>query len=457
MNAAKHSQHKRCIIVGAGVAGIAAAVECALNGVQPILIESKPYIGGRARSFIEKTTGETIDNGQHLMMGCYHSFLRMLDALGTRHLLREQAALRVRFYDSNGSSDELDASRFAGKIGVAYAIWNLQKVSLHSKLRALQLAGKIQFNRARCEHRGKAMTALEFLLYHKQPQDIITRLWEPLILATLNSTPQAAAASLLVEVLRRAMFGEGNSSSLLLPRSGLSELFAPLPEFIAHHQGKLFLSTEVKECLFFDGKAIGVVTDDEQEIRGDAVLLAVPPRALERLIPPEWRKNAYFAPLADYSFSPIISLYLWFDRPIMEDDFAAMLGTTTQWVFNKRRLIPDVEEERMKQFPGHLSLTVSAAHPLVEKSGEALALHCTEELRKVFPAAAEAQLLHHKVIKEKAATFLATPHIEKKRLNVTSPVHGVFIAGDWTNTGLPATLEGAAQSGRDAVRQMLGI
>ena len=106
------SSHKRCIIVGAGAAGIAAAVECGLNGIQPIVVEIKPYIGGRARSFTEKISGETIDNGQHLMMGCYRSFLKITDELNTSHLLKRQSSLRVVFYDSSGARDDLISKNF---------------------------------------------------------------------------------------------------------------------------------------------------------------------------------------------------------------------------------------------------------------------------------------------------------------------------------------------------------
>lgn len=446
----KITSHKRCIIVGAGVAGIAAALECIAQGIQPILIEAKPYIGGRARSFVEKSTNETIDNGQHLMMGCYTYFLQMLERLGTTHLLKPQPAMKVMFYNADGTKDVLDASRMKGKNGVALGIWNLKHVSTASKLRALLLAAKIQFNLAKYN----GMSAAEFLQYHKQPQEIITRLWEPVILATLNSTPENASASLLVEVLKRAMFGTGDASSLLLPQAGLSELFEPLENIMQQHGGSIMLSTEIKEVLMFDGNAIGVVTEDDREVRGDDVILTIPPRALQRLNIQQIVDGKAQSTLQEYVFSPIISVYLWFDKNFMDDDFAAMLETTTQWVFNKRKMT-QTTKECLQQYPGHVSLTVSAANPIVHESAEHIAHHCTEELRKVFPAAHDATLLQYKVIKEKQATFLATPQLEPHRLQVRTTVPNVYLAGDWTNTGLPATLEGAAQSGVKAVTEII--
>lgn len=445
----KITSHKRCIIVGAGVAGIAAALECIEQGIQPILIESKPYIGGRARSFVEKTTNETIDNGQHLMMGCYTYFLQMLVRLGTKHLLKPQPAMKVVFYDADGTMDILDASRMKGKSGVALGIWNLQKVSTSAKMRGLLLAAKIQFTMATY----KGMSAAEFLHYHKQPKELITRLWEPIILATLNSTPEHASASLLIEVLQRAMFGKGDASSLLLPQVGLSELFSPLETLIQQHAGIIMLSTEVKEVLLFDGNAIGVVTEDEREVRGDDVILTTPPRTLQRIVMQNTLHSNAQETLQQYTFSPIISVYLWFDINFMDDDFAAMLGTTTQWVFNKRKMA-ETSSQCLQQFPGHVSLTVSAANPIVNESAEVIANHCTEELRKVFPKAQNATLLHYKVIKEKQATFLATPQLEPNRIPTRTQIPNVFLAGDWTNTGLPATLEGAAQSGVHAVKEI---
>ncbi|MBL7998182.1 MAG: FAD-dependent oxidoreductase [Candidatus Kapabacteria bacterium] len=435
----KQTQSRRILIVGAGVAGISAAVECIRRGHTPVLLEAKPYIGGRARSFTDTATGDTIDNGQHVMMGCYHSLLGVLRLLGTDTLLEEQPSLRVAFVDADGRHDELDASLLPGKAGVALGILRLKHIGIRAKVKALIFALRVQFNLLDC----KAMTARELLEATGQPPDIITRLWEPLILATLNATPENAAAVLFVEVLRRAMFGGGNSSSLLIPRCGLSDLFEPAHGFIASNGGELHTGTSVANLLIRNGAVCGVATEDGRTIEGDTVIVAVPPKYVLRLIAEGYHTHPFFAPLHDYTFSPIVSLYLWFDRPVMQNDFAALLGTTTQWVFNKTATdSPN---------GGHVALTVSAANPLVQQSAEDLARHCADELRASFPQARNAVLTGYKVIKEKSATFLATPHLESRRLCAITPLTGLYLAGDWTATGLPATLEGAAQSGIAAV------
>lgn len=202
------------------------------------------------------------------------------------------------------------------------------------------------------------------------------------------------SAALLVEVLRRSILAGGNNGSLVIAKSGLGELLSPFEQKLHALGGQLHLRTEVSELVHSNHAFVAVGTHDEREFRGDAVILATPPRALDKL--------GISVPL---HYSPIVSVYLWFDRDFVPDDFCALLGTTTQWVFNRRRLCTASDEQR-KRYPGHITLTVSAAGHLAERSAESIVELCLDELRSVFAEARQATLLHSKVIKERFATLV---------------------------------------------------
>ncbi|HYF02492.1 MAG TPA: hydroxysqualene dehydroxylase HpnE [Patescibacteria group bacterium] len=446
---------KKIAIIGAGVTGISAAMHLAQRGAEVHIFEATQHIGGRARSFRERTTGETIDNGQHVLMGCYHEFLKVLALLKTDHLLARQPALKVLFLDANGRRDMLDTSRLPGKAGIAAGILLLKNVSLASRLKAFSFAAKLQLGLLKSEE----VSCYDFLKKHGQTDEMITRFWEPIIIATLNADPRQAASVLLTEVLKRAFFGGREASQLIIPKVGLSELLAPFKSWLQANGGKVHMSEPIHQILFKNECAVGLKLSNGEEFACDAVISAIPPRALLRILPPEIAAHESFktisATLGEYEFSPIVSLYLWLDREIMGEDFAAMLGTTTQWVFN-RRAFTDAAPDLLKKYPGHVSLTVSAGNSLVDTAPEQVALQCFGELQAAFPAARDAKLLEWKVIKEKAATFLATPHFEPKRIKAETPLSNFVLAGDWTATQLPATLEGAAQSGVKAAELVIG-
>jgi len=440
---------KKAIIIGCGIAGIAAAIEATEKGYEVLVLEARPYIGGRARSFTDTATGETIDNGQHVMMGCYHNMLRILKTLGTEHLLYRQKALTVPFFDSDGTSDILDTSRLPNKAGIAAGIMGLKKISLKSRIGALVFALKLGL----LPKQKTGETSLQYLKRMKQGNDIILRLWEPLIIATLNAQPAEADATLLIEVLKRAFFGGREASQLLLPKTGLSALIEPFPLWLKKNKGELRLSTSVKE-LTFDKKenTVSVLLENDEELTADMIISTVPAFALKRFADERILGTETFSLLQDIVFSPIVSIYLWFDRDFMDEQLCAMLNTTTQWVFN-RRLLTQADNDIIHKYPGHISLTISAGNNLVHTAPEKVVQQCIEEIKQCFPKAQSAELLSWKVIKEKQATFLATPDIEPRRPKAQTLVKKIFLAGDWTATGLPATLEGAAQSGFEAVQK----
>ncbi len=423
----------KALVIGGGWAGISAAMEAARLGWEVDLVEQRPYLGGRARSFVDQTMGDVIDNGQHVMMGCYHELLRIVRDLGTDHLLEAQKALRVAFVDEPHGLDVLDASQMPGKLGMAWGLMRLRNLSVTARLAIMRLALTV----LRSPDAGRGLTCEEFLVRTGQPPGAVKRFWEPLVLATLNAPVSAAPAELLATVLRLAFFGTTDDAKLLIPTGGLSDLIEPFPAWLAARGGRLHTSTSVDRLRIVDGRAAGADLSDGSYVDVDVVISAMPQRALTRLM---LDSGVGSVPSAQPEMSPIVSVYLWYDRQWMSVDFAAALGTTIQWVFNKKRTAD-----------GLVALTVSAASDIVGAPSTEIIQLCDAELRRLFSAAmANAELKHGLVIKEKHATVCITPAVHKQRPATDAlcgQVRNLFLAGDWTQTQLPATLEGAARSG----------
>jgi zeta-carotene desaturase len=177
--------------------------------------------------------------------------------------------------------------------------------------------------------------------------------------------------------------------------------------------------------------------------------MAIPPKSIKRILHKECKEYEFYEALDQYTFSPIISVYLWIDKEFPDLEFAALLGTNTQWVFHKNAFMHNNLSSTL------LSCTVSAGNDSIDDEGASIAIQCLQEIKLCFPSVKDATLLHWKVIKEKHATFLATPETENKRHSTYTDIEGLFIAGDWTDTKLPATLEGAAISGYHAANAVL--
>lgn len=445
---------RRALIIGGGWAGIAALSEMsrhhgsdpgqwttcrgpriggAVNPLAATLVEERPYLGGRARSFTDRHTGDEIDNGQHVMMGCYHGLLSLLENYSTfvrtEDLLDQQSALRVAFADTTGRRSVLDASRLPGRAGIAAGLALLRGLSLRGRLAALRLAALLVQRKAS----GKGLTCAQFLERYGQPPDVIERFWEPIVLATLNAPLHLASAELLVTVMELAFLGTQSDATMLIPKTGLSTIVDSVSR--SQHGFEERIGVGVDRLVIRHGIVERAVLGDGSEMTVDAVISAIPQRALERLLASSGITDHGLPPAPE--MSPIISVYLWYDQPWMQDDFTAALGTTVQWVFDKRRIRP-----------GLVALTVSAGSSLVSEPTQVIAQRCDAELRQLFPELRGIGLWHSQVIKEKQATPLYTPHTVRPGATALQLVaSNLIIAGDWTDTGLPATIEGAVRSG----------
>jgi zeta-carotene desaturase len=455
----KHS----VIIIGGGLSGLSAAVELCACGHNALVLEQHRHPGGRTYSFIDAATGDSVDNGQHLMMGCYHATRHYMRIIGTEYLTVLQPSLRIGFLYPYKSSLRLACPPLRAPLHLLGGLMRFNSVPLKNRLEMLKVAKQLFHTSLSKEQELDKLNVEEWLI--KLGQSNLSRkfLWDVITIGALNNHPKNVSALMLFRVLRAAFLGKRENSSLLLPRTDLSDVLVnPAIEFIRQNGGDVLLSKEVSQFHFEDEKIISVLTQDGNEYHANAFLSAVPWFGFDRLLSNSGINSGSVIKTPSrkicdwdrFKASSIISIQLWLDRIIMEGEFAALVDTRVQWVFNKSwkfRRYPDREIVKQQKEKGqHLSLVISGAQEFVEMSKEELLTIAMKDLRRVLPKAKNANIVHSIVIKEKRATFSPAPGLETIRPLPETTFSNLFLAGDWTNTGLPATIEGAVLSGKKA-------
>jgi squalene synthase HpnD len=442
---ARPPKPKKVVVLGAGYAGLAAATELILRGHEVTLIEGRALLGGRAHSFPDTKSGLILDNGQHVLMGCYHETLGLLRKLGVSNRLYSPPRMAVPFVSEKGSS--LLAATAPEPLHLLSALLGYGELSVSDKWAAVQLAVRLRLGQA--PQAGESVEA--WMRQWRQTPNLIRALWEPLCIAALNEPVATASALLFATVIRRSFLAGAADSSILLSRVGLSELFAPeARRLLEMCGGKLRLQTPVTRLRFEGTKLCEVTLGDGSSLHPEAVVSALPWHVLRGLLPEASKLAQACGQIKD---APIVSLHLWLDRPILREPFVGLLDSPVHWVFSRDHIHgPNPAGQE-----GHvITAVVSGARELVDKTGPELEELTMQELSRLLPEAREVRVLHRMVYKARSATFAATPETEPLRPDATTEWSNFWLAGDWTNTGLPATIEGAILSGARAARAVDG-
>jgi squalene synthase HpnD len=438
---ARPPKPKKVVVLGAGYAGLAAATELILRGHDVTLIEGRALLGGRAHSFVDAKSGLVLDNGQHILMGCYHETLGLLRQLGVTDRLYSPPQLEVPFISEKGRS--VLAATAPDPLHLLSALLGFGELTAMDKFVAVALALRLRLGKGAFAHER----AEAWLKRWKQTPNIIRALWEPLCIAALNEPVATASATLFATVIRRSFLGSGVDSSIFLSRVGLSELFAPeVKTLLEMCRGTLRLQTPVTGLNFEGTELREIKLGDGTSLRPEAVVSALPWHVLRGLLPAETKLAQACGQIQD---APIVSLHLWLDRPILREPFVGLLDSPVHWVFSRDHIHgPNGAGQE-----GHvITAVVSGARDLVDKTGAELEELTMKELGRFLPEARDVKVLHRMVYKARSATFAATPETEPLRPEATTEWSNFWLAGDWTNTGLPATIEGAIMSGARAAR-----
>lgn len=437
--------HPDAAVIGSGFAGVAAAVALAKAGRRVLLVEARARLGGRAATLVDRVTGEPVDNGQHVLFGCYTETLALLDEIGQRGAVDVQPALHVPLVGPDGARRDLRCADLPAPLNLAAGLLRWRALDMRDRARAARLAlALIRSTGASAPRDTETVSA--WLERMGQTRRLRGWLWEPLAVAALNESPDEAAASMFAPVLRELFAGDRRASSLVLPRVPLGDLYAEPARAYIEARGAL-VRTGRPARLSREAHGFTVRAGDDRW-RVPAVVAAVPWHQFSGLfegpLPPEL---VPIGAAADRMTPvPIVTVNLWYDRPVLDTPFVGLIGRTAQWVFDRRAIAGGAST--------HVSVITSAAARLSERADPAIVDLITADLRDALPLAKGATVTRATVIREKQATFSVRPGSPERPVART-PLRGCFLAGDWLRTGLPGTIEGAVRSGNRAAYELL--
>ena len=416
----------KCIVIGGGLAGLSSAVFLTKDKHNVLLIEATPKLGGRAYSFLDKSTNDIIDNGQHILMGAYKNTFEFLEIIGSKKLPYYQKKLHVTYLEKNGKSFLLESPHTFYPFNLIQAVLNFKLISFNERLSILRLMSKLLFLKGDLL---KTKTVLQWLKENNQTESVIERFWKLLVVSTLNTPLSEASSKMFVKVLKEIFLNGNKASTIVLPKKGLSELFSnPAVKYLKENDAEIGLSEKVIAIETDNEKVIKIKTDKRDITDFDYVISAIPFYSLQKVFPElPFLKSV----TENIETSPIITIHLWLDRNILEDEFYGLIDSKIHWVYKNKN---------------HISVVISSAEKMIDLDSGKIFNICVDELNKYFPKFHTVKVLSYKVLKEKRATFKSTPQSDEARKKIKSPYKNFIFAGDWTNTKLPATIEGAILS-----------
>jgi zeta-carotene desaturase len=444
---------KSVLVIGGGLAGLSSAVALAEAGFRVRLVEKRPHLGGRATSY-SLPNGEHVDNCQHVTLGCCTNLDDFYRRAGAAGKIRWYD--RLVFVDPSGRRGAIEGSAWPPPLhlGGAFAMFPLLSMADKRGIARAMLA-IVRSGGRPIGLEGTGISMLEWLRRERQTETAIERFWKVVLVSALNEDLGRTDARYGVDVFWKAFLANRRGYRVGIPCVPLGELYDGCRGAIEQRGGEVEFRAGVREIRIADGRVTGVLLENGKVAIADFYLAAVPHDVLPALLPPAVvEREAAFTNLRNLRTSPITGVHMWFDRPVMSEPFLTVLEQTTQWIFNKSKLYAE-DESAVGQGTQYLQLVISASYSLVARSRQEIIDLCRRELAQVLPATRDAQLVKATVIKEVDATFSPEPGCDRWRPGAVSPVKGLFLAGDWTATGWPATMEGAVRSGYLAAEAIL--
>ena len=441
-------------MIGGGLAGLSAACALAERGIAVTLVERRNYLGGRAFSFLDPQTGMELDNGQHVFLRCcteYIDFLTKIGALGQTTLQRR---LRVTVADRDGNRGVLSSSRLLpAPLDLLPSLLRYRHLGLTDRLRVIRGMLSIRrTNRERERERLESMSFRDWLMRRGQNDRTIAALWELITLPILNDTIDAASAYMGIMAFQDSLLAGKGMADLGYSRVGLSTLVSEgARRYVESRGGRLIMGRRVSGLNIADGRVTGVRLGDET-IDADAVISAVPWDGVERLLAREDADSTLpDVKLPQLEWAPIVGLHIGYDRPVMDEPFLTVLDSPIQWVFNRSLMQESAGPD------SRLLVSISAAWQEAGMTEEELRGLAEAELRAALPETRGASMTYFRVVKQPQATFRCLPGVQGQRPAQATAIPGLFLAGDWTQTGWPATMESAVRSGALAARAYHGV
>ncbi len=432
------------VIVGAGLAGLSTAVALAPHGDQITLLEARARLGGRASSFYDPSSTEWVDTCQHVSMGCCTAFHDFCKTLGVLPLLEPQPTLFFQTTDRRLSRFRADP--WPAPFHLARALASAHYLSMTEKLRVAYGVVRLVL-----EQKDRDEPLMPWLLQHGQTERTIKRFWAVVLVSALNDTVDQLGTKYARKVFVDGFLKDRDGFTVHVPTVPLAKLYGD--ELLAWFR-RWNVSIQ-EDCAVRivepHGKQFRITTRSGVVHTADRVVLAVPFDRVNSLLPQEWANRAEFAKLEKLSPSPITSVHVWTDRRVMTRPHVVIVDGLGHWIFNRGQT---------SNGEWYLQVVISATRELANWGREKIVDAVLAELRQLLPELASAKVLRTRVITEHKATFSAVPGVDELRPTQSTSIPGLFLAGDYTQTGWPATMEGAVRSGQlaaQAIRAAAGL
>jgi squalene-associated FAD-dependent desaturase len=442
----KWKQTPTVAVVGGGLAGLASACALSESGFRVTLFERRPYLGGRASSYQHPGTGETIDNCQHVLLGCCTNLIDFYHRTGVEEKIRWYD--RLTFLEPGGRASVIKPSFLPPPLHTALAFLRVPCLSLTDKMSIA--AGMAALAPMAPGDSGESF--MTWLRRYQQTDRAIERFWKTVLVSALNEDVDRVSVPYAAQVVRESFLKSADAGRMGVPTVPLTELYNAAGTYLEERGGKVEFRAAVDSFRAeFSGVTLALAGE---EAKFDFAVLAVPFDALGRILPRTSAADPLRQTLQRFETSPITGIHLWFDKQISDLDHAVLLDRTIQWMFHKSRLLAGVGNGSDKEGGSYVEVVVSSSKALVDKSKQEIIDLAVSELKDFFPAVGEAKLVKSTVIKEVHATYSPAPGVDNFRPGAETVWPRVFLAGDWTATGWPATMEGAVRSGYFAAQSI---
>jgi squalene-associated FAD-dependent desaturase len=436
-------------IAGGGLAGLAAA--CALSdaGFRITLFEKRPFLGGRASSWEHPGTGEVVDNCQHVLFRVCTNLIEFYQRIGVADQIRWYD--QMNFIEPGGRISTMKSSPLPAPLHTAPSFLNFSFLSAADKFAIARALVPLTLT----HQPDTGQSFQHWLDQHGQTKAAVERFWRPILVSALSEELGLISISAAAQVVRESMKSPA-ARHMGVPTVPLTDLYNRAGDYIRARGGQLHFRQPLER---FTPNASSIQlqlrnpdsnqqTDSKEGGDFDFLILALPFDALDRVLPQTPESAPIREQLSHFENSPITGIHLWFDRQISDLDHAVLLDRTIQWMFHKSRLQPMRTEAANREATGsYIELVVSSSKSLIDKSRSEIVDLALAEVREFFPTARSANLVKSAVIKEVNATYSPRPGIDAHRPASATAWPRVFLAGDWTSTGWPATMEGAVRSG----------
>lgn len=433
------------LIIGGGLAGISAAAGLISQGLPCRILEARHKLGGRASSFDDPTSGEELDNCQHVSMGCCTNLAHLCETTGvSTHFRREQ---ELTFIGPTGRASTLSASLLPAPMHLLPSLAAFHWLTWSERIELLR--GLFALLRTPRRHLlGVRMS--DWLDQMKQSERVRRGFWHLILVSALSETLDRIDASYARKVLLDGFGRNRTGWQVLVPTVSLNTLYDEMIAGWLVRQGvQIDRSSSVEQIHCVGGRVAGLVTRDGETIHADDVIAAVPPNRLAPLLQEAGVELSTLPDLSALETAPIASVHLWFDHPLTTWPHAVLVDRLSQWVFKRTEAshtLPDA---------WYCQVVISASRDVEQLGSQATISQVVADLQACFPATREARLLRSRLVVERRAVFSATPGVDVYRPVQNSPISNLQLAGDWTQTGWPATMESAVRSGYLAAENVL--